>query len=65
MDQVPPAPGIGDGVSFKPPTLTLEQIRDQINDVAQKDESPVVVDRFQFLNWSVSLDTILPKRSPN
>ena len=38
--------------------LTLSEIYQQMATVAHEDQSPVFVDRLQFLNWVVSLDTM-------
>ena len=40
------------------PLLTLSEIYQQMATVAHEDQSPVFVDRLQFLNWVVSLDTM-------
>ena len=39
--------------------LDLPQISREMNDVADADQAPVVVDRLQFLRWVTSLNRIL------
>jgi hypothetical protein len=42
-----------------PPDMTLEQVRDEMMQLAHEDQSPVVVDRLRFLGWVLSLDALV------